>query len=237
MIIVTPPTLYGRLGAILSALIIACGFIGLTIHKDVYDHRARRDFYCYYTNLSNLVVLLYFAFAAPLFYARSALRRYIPLVEFSVAMCILLTHLVFHFVLFPFVRRQGMQAAASRETSILAWASLFTHYVVPLLTIAYWVLCAPLKQTLTLREAPVWTVLPLVYVCWIFSHAGHRGPISGTSSPYPYPFLDVKALGAGRAALNCLALYALCTLVSCGVVLVIQALYALFGGGHALLLI
>ena len=78
MLIVTPPALYGHLGALLSALIVVCACIGLTLHKDVYAHTPRRDFYCYYTNVSNLIVLLYFALIAPWLYARAALCRFIP---------------------------------------------------------------------------------------------------------------------------------------------------------------
>ena len=88
MLIVTPPAFYGHLGALLSALIVVCACIGLTLHKDVYAHTPRRDFYCYYTNVSNLIVLLYFALIAPWLYARAALRRFIPAAEFSVMMVI-----------------------------------------------------------------------------------------------------------------------------------------------------
>ena len=237
MIIVIPPALYGHVGAILSALIIICCLIGLTVHKDMYEHRVRRDFYCYYTNLSNLVVLLYFSLAAPLLYAKAPLRRLIPLAEFSVTMAILLTHLVFHFVIFPAVKAQGGPLMHDRESRILAVDNLFIHYLVPWLTVLYWVFCAPQKHRVSLPGALLWTLLPLGYALCIFLRAGRRGPIRGTQSAYPYPFLNAEVLGVRRTLRNCVVLYAICALASIGLVLLIRALYALFGGGQLLILV
>ena len=96
---ITPNALYGRVGAVLSALIVVSCFIGFTLHHDVYASIPRRDFFWYYTNLSNLLVVVYFSFAAPFFYARSAFGRFVPFAEFSVTMAIMLTHLIFHLII------------------------------------------------------------------------------------------------------------------------------------------
>ena len=236
MLIVTPSALYGRLGALLSVLIVVCACIGLTLHRDVYAHTPRRDFYVYYTNVSNLIVLLYFALLAPWLYARAALRRFIPVAEFSVMMIILLTHLVFHNLLFPEIRRAARGMPRSRETAIMAADNAFIHYLVPWLTTLYWLLCAPQKDALTLPGALAWLAVPLLYLLHVFLHA-RRGNLAGTDSPYPYPFLDVRRLGAARVAGTCLTLLAACVLASVTLLLLVRLSFAQWGGGHALLLI
>ena len=236
MLIVTPSALYGRLGALLSVLIVVCACIGLTLHRDVYAHTPRRDFYVYYTNVSNLIVLLYFALLAPWLYARAALRRFIPVAEFSVMMIILLTHLVFHNLLFPEIRRAAHGMPRSRETSIMAADNAFIHYLVPLLTALYWLLCSPQKDALTLPGVLVWLTVPLLYLLCVFLRA-RKGNLAGTDSPYPYPFLDVPQLGAGRVTGICLTLLAACVLASVSLLLLVRLSFAQWGGGHALLLI
>ena len=42
MLVVTPAALFGRLGAVLSALIVVFSLIGLTVHSDFYAGRRRR---------------------------------------------------------------------------------------------------------------------------------------------------------------------------------------------------
>ena len=236
MLIITPPALYGHLGALLSALIVVCACIGLTLHKDVYAHTPRSDFYWYYTNVSNLIVLLYFALIAPWLYARAALRRFIPAAEFSVMMVILLTHVVFHNLLFPDILRAARKTRRTRETDIMAADNLFIHYLVPWLTCLYWLLCSPDKDALTLPGALVWLAVPLIYLLCLFLRA-RRGNLAGTDSPYPYPFLDVQRLGAGRVARICLLLLALCVLVSLALLLAVRLSFARWGGGHALVLV
>ena len=69
MLAFVPDYPYGRPGAVLSALIVVFSLIGLTMHRDFYAGKRRRGFFCFYTNLSNLIVLIYFALIAPRLYA------------------------------------------------------------------------------------------------------------------------------------------------------------------------
>ena len=52
VVVVIPDEPFGRLGAALSALIAVFSLIGLTMHKDFYAGRRRKDFLCYYTNVT-----------------------------------------------------------------------------------------------------------------------------------------------------------------------------------------
>ena len=235
MIVVIPPHLYGRIGAVLSALIIVLSAIGLTLHRDVYAHSVRRDFYCYYTNLSNLLVLVYFAAAAPFLYAMES--PLIPIIEFSVAMSIALTHIVFHFILLPALRHAIEAMPSCSQTRLLAADNLLIHYIVPWLTILYWLLCSPRKDTLTLKNGLLWLLFPAFYAGAILLRARFYGNLAGTDSPYPYPFMDVHILGAKRVALTCLRLFILFSAVSCMLVGGIHLLADNIGVGHPLVLI
>jgi len=210
-----------RLGAALSALIVVFVIIGMTMHSDFYTKRTRKDFLCFYTNVSNLTVLLYFGLAAPRLYARSSLRALIPHAEFAVMMCIMLTFCVFHLVLYPPLRRAARRMPHTREFLILYTDNFIIHYLVPLSVFVYWLVCSPQKHALGAADALYWTMLPLLYIACIFLRAKRRLIIEETGSPYPYPFLDAGALGSGRVIGICAALYALCILV--GFVMILLA--------------
>ncbi len=237
MLVVIPPMPFGRLGAVLSALIVVACLIGLTMHKDFYAGRPRRGFFLYYTNLSNLIVLLYFSLIAPRLYARAALQPLIPHVEFAVMMSIMLTAVVFDRILMPPILARMRHQRRTREFYIVLVDNVFIHYLVPWLTFAYWLLCSPQKGALTPADAGLWTLVPLGYLFHVLLSARHGPCIPETDSPYPYPFLDVGRRGALSVLLTCARMLAAC--LSCGLlaVLILRAGFSVFGDGHALLLI
>lgn len=205
---------YSRLGAVLSALIVVLGVIGLTMHKDFYAGRRRRDFFCFYTNISNLAVVICFALVSPRLYAIPALRFLIPHAEFAVTMCILLTFCVFHLLLYPALHIAAKRMPKTREYRITYTDNLIIHYLVPLSVLVYWLLCSPDKQSLRASDALYWTLLPLLYIIYVFLRAQRKGDIEETGSPYPYPFLDIRILGRMRVFGICALLYSACILSS-----------------------
>lgn len=237
MLVVIPSAPYGRLGALLSALIVVASLIGLTMHKDFYAGVRRRDFYCYYTNLSNLLVLLYFSLVAPRLYGAAALRPLIPHAEFSLMMSIMLTFFVFHHLLFPAIREQLHSWRPSREFAIVCADNLIVHYLVPWLVFLYWLLCSPGKAALRAADALLWTCIPLAYLLYIALRARARAVIAETGSPYPYPFLDAQRRGRLRVLRTCAALYGLCAASGLAVVALLQLLISRFGADHPLVLI
>ncbi|MBR5303056.1 MAG: Pr6Pr family membrane protein [Clostridia bacterium] len=201
-----------RLGAVLSALIVVMTVIGLTMHRDFYAGRKRQDFFCFYTNVSNTAVLVYFSLCAPRLYATSSLHPVIPHAEFAVMMCIMLTCCVFHLALYPAIRMAALHMPRTQAYYIVYTDNLIIHYLVPLTVLLYWLLCSPHKHRLSAADALYWTGLPLAYIAWIFYRAGKKRIIKETASLYPYPFLDVGALGARRVLCLCTGLYILCIL-------------------------
>ncbi len=229
MLVVVPPTAQGQLGAVLSALIVVFSLIGLTMHGDFYAGICRRDYWAYYTNQSNLLVLVYFALIAPFLYADARLHTLIPHAEFAVMLSIMLTHLVFHHFLAPFVMEETIYTPHAPDARIARADSFVQHYAVPLMTLAYWLLCSPGKSRLTLSDAFLWLLFPLLYVGFIFLRARLRGTIHGTKSAYPYPFLDVRFFGGRRVLLLTGILLALSAGASLTLVMAIRgAAFVLF---------
>ena len=237
MLCLIPTAAYGRLGAVLSALIVCASMIGLTMHKDFYAGIRRRDYYCFYTNLSNLFVLLYFSLVAPRLYARAALRPLIPHAEFMVMMMIMLTFCVFHIMIFPSVAIAARKAKRTSAFYIAFADNLFEHYIVPWLVFIYWLLCSPGKQALGLADVFLWTLIPVIYLVFIFLRARRCKEIREAGSPYPYPFLDIRVFGVWRVARLCAVLYGICAAAGLFLVAFMRILFALFGAGHALILV
>ncbi|MGC4017597.1 MAG: Pr6Pr family membrane protein [Luteolibacter sp.] len=73
------------------------------------------------------------------------------------------------------------------------WADGILHYATPLLWAAYWITFVP-KVRQPWSNPFGWLIYPALYLIWALIY----GTITGH---YPYPFLDVKALGVGRVAL------------------------------------
>ena len=88
-------------------------------------------------------------------------------------------------------------------------ADIALHYAVPLAAVLWW-LGRPPRSRIA-RAAPLlWLAWPLAYA----AYALLRGPLVGS---YPYPFIDVGALGMPRALANLAALMATFVLVGYGV--------------------
>ncbi len=228
MAAVLPQTGPGALGGVLFASIVVASAAGLTLHAGFYAGTCRRDYWAYYTNLSNLAVFLYFTLAAPVLYASDALRPLIPHAEYALTMSILLTHVVYHNFIAPFLHLQTVYAQPAPDARIANADSAVQHYAVPLLTAAYWLFCSPGKAALGLADAFLWLLFPLSYVAFILVRARVRGVICGTGSAYPYPFLDVALLGAQRVAVLCAVLLLVCGGFSLLGIVFIRTLLCLF---------
>ncbi len=97
---------------------------------------------------------------------------------------IIIVGLGYHFLLRKIWAPQGAQ-----------WvADILLHYVVPLGTLLHWLMYDPTKRLAA--WAPIaWCWYPLVYLAYALA----RGEILGL---YPYPFIDVPALGYPQALAN-----------------------------------
>ena len=138
--------------------------------------------FSYFTIQSNLLV----AAASVLLAVRPARTgRVVAVLHLDALLCIAVTGVVYHSVL----AEQSLPLTRSGEI-----ANLLLHTVTPVGAWLVWLLVGPRPRFGGSTVA--WSVAyPLVWIGYTFA----RGAVTGW---YPYPFLDVDALGLGVAARN-----------------------------------
>ena len=190
---------------VFAAVIAVLSLAGLILASRVLEgpDKRRRQFFVYYTNLSNAAMLLVHALLLIPGPARDLLRT--PLARYLTVLCILVTFIIYFFVLTRFgrhSRRDTMQSLGTRR-----YSNALVHYLVPLFTAAEWILAAD-KRGLGLSAALWWLLVPLAYLVFLLLRARSGGIIENTGSRWPYAFMDLDRLG-----LKCWAGYMLLTLL------------------------
>ena len=174
------------------------GLVGCVACLGIFDDIKlfRWDFYIYFTNLSNFL-----CFGVMLVELIQTIKRkedgYVtatPLLKFIGMLGILLTFLVFNFVL----------AGAADRNPQLNWriGSICFHVVLPLMYIADWFLFYERKKT-TWRYPIASISFPLGYAIFLLIHAAILGfdtsilTPTGTTLIYPYFFVNIDTQGIG----------------------------------------
>lgn len=191
--------------------IFLLGAVGLLIHSTLLQTgHIRAGMFCFYTNLSNLLVLVYeLALAAV---PEGAVRRLLTGsgVALAMTLCIYVTHLIYHFVLVPDAKRRGKKFADFGGS----FGNLCVHYGTPWLVVMQWVLWGD-KSGLTVLSAVWWLVLPLAYFAYAMLRARTGKPIGHTKLLYPYTFMDPEKLGVKKFCLSVTAVLAGFFLLGC----------------------
>lgn len=145
-------------------------------------------FFGYFTVLTNLFVAL--TATLPIIAGFSSLGRQFakPMVLGCATTSILVVGITYHFLLRNVWHPQGLQLLAD----------IVLHYVVPILTLAYW-LAFPPRSKLGVLAPLAWCIYPVGYLVYVFT----RGELLGS---YPYYFIDVASIGYRQAMLNSLGL-------------------------------
>lgn len=180
----------------MDALVFLSAAVGLGLHSGLFRGRFRGPgMFCYYTNLSNLVLGLYSLLS--LFWP----QLHQPLLWFSMTMGIFLTFLIYHFVLLPGFQRRS-------PGSWKALDNLLVHYVTPWAAALNWLFFAE-KGSLNGWNCLAWLLLPAAYLLFAFLRAP-LGPIEGGEKRYPYHFMDPDRIGWKKVLRNLAALTLLC---------------------------
>ncbi|HZX71421.1 MAG TPA: Pr6Pr family membrane protein [Rhodanobacter sp.] len=131
----------------------------------------------YFTVLTNLAAAL--ALTAAASRPRSRLGKFFarPDVHAAIAMSIIVVAAIYHLLLRQLWQPQGWQVVGDDAL----------HTVMPLLFVLHWWLAVS-KANMRWRDVLGWQIYPAAY----FVYALVRGALNGW---YPYPFLDVHALG------------------------------------------
>lgn len=201
----------------LSALVIfLLGFMGLLFHSGLIAKRRIRDgFFCYYTNLSNVLAVFYeLLLGAAGHDPDGGLFRFLsaPATALTVTLTIYVTHLIFHWVLVPTAKKYGEDGLKALGAG--TFGNVWVHYLIPWMVVVQWLLWQD-KSGLTLLHGALWLVLPLLYFAFAMVRAQTGKPIGHTNDLYPYPFMDYPRLGAKRFWRNIAAMLLAFFLLGC----------------------
>lgn len=138
------------------------------------------NFFSFFTILSNVLVAV--AFTGPLLNGERRLARWSAGegVRAAVAMYIVVVGVVYHFMIAPYWRPEGLNFGVN----------VVLHYVMPAAFVLDWLWFTP-KGRLRWVDPVKWLAFPLAYAAWTLVHglATHW---------WPYGFVDVDALGLPR---------------------------------------
>lgn len=151
----------------------------------------------YFTITTNILVTAVLSAAGTSLTGR--IRRWLASdnVQAMAAMSIVVVGLIYNVLLRGLWQPQGWQLLAD----------LLLHDAMPALFLLYWWLIAP-KGSLQWRGVVAWLIYPAAYL----AYALIRGVANGW---YPYPFIDVTALGYARVALNACGVLLTFLVVAC----------------------
>ncbi|MEO7068652.1 MAG: Pr6Pr family membrane protein [Rhodanobacter sp.] len=131
----------------------------------------------YFTVLTNLAVAL--ALTATAVRGRGSWSTFFtqPRVHTAIAMSIIVVAAIYHLLLRQLWQPHGWQVVGDDAL----------HTLMPLLFVLHWWLVVP-KNSLHWRHVFAWQAYPASYFAYVMA----RGALNGW---YPYPFLNVRALG------------------------------------------
>ena len=177
---------------IYKGFIVLAAMVGILLQCEVGTSEFSLTSFRMFTTLSNLAVAVFFAVyiaintsAKRIATANETVIRYF---KFLITMSIILTGLVAHFML---------RSMFTNMAAIVKAGLTLLHYVVPISTFLDWILFD--EKGKTTKKMPLFAALfPIVYVTISMIAAQF---LQGDSK-YPYPFLNVDALGGGMVSLN-----------------------------------
>ena len=151
-----------------------------------------------FTTLSNIAVGTFFVVYIASDLSKNGIsdkkRNVLRCFKFLITLCIMLTGLVAHFML--------REMFADMDQMVKAGLT-FLHYIVPIAVVLDWVIFD--EKGNTKWKMPLFAALfPVIYGAVSLIVA----PFIQGEDKYPYPFLNVDALGAGTVALNIVLLAA-----------------------------
>ncbi len=163
-------------------------------------------FFSYFTILTNSLVAITTMLALLLPRSRIGILCGRPGTITAIAVYIIVVGLVYNLVLRPLYHPQGWARVADE----------LVHVAVPVLYIFYWLLFAT-KGNVRWSSAFGWLLYPLLYLIYTFLHGW-------VTRYYPYPFMDVNAIGYASFWLNSFYLLLLFVALNLGMIAIDKAI-------------
>ncbi len=175
---------------IFELLFSALIFFGILDRAGFFSENLQLHTLYSFTTISNacvMTVALYAAFKYRFSLEKVSLR--FARLQYFCLIMILITGLVYHFVLLP------QKVAENPAYQVFTFGNIVAHYITPIGMLVDWLLFSK-KGLLSKREPPLCVLVPLLYFA-LASLYGYYGPaIPGKGTSYIYFFLDYGKLGA-----------------------------------------
>jgi hypothetical protein len=179
---------YAAVGTFLGWFALALQFYLMLVRDSAAILGVVITYFSFFTILTNFLVALVFTAAAVRPRAEWGEWLRTPSVQASTAVYIAIVGMVYQLLLRHLWNPMGAQ-----------WvADVLLHSIIPVGYVLYWWLFAP-RDGLSWKNALGWLVYPGAYLVYTLA----RGAVSGL---YPYPFVDVTALGYGGVLVRCAGL-------------------------------
>lgn len=184
-------------------LFTVCGF-GIVNHIAANPYNNFETMLWFYTTQSN--ILCFILSGVVLYMTTRSFKKenadhskYYYLIKSSITLAIIVTGLIYHFLLSP-----SILFDINSPHMLYDIANLIVHYFTPIMIFLDWLLFDP-HGKIKLYYPLVWTVIPLIYASIAFIRAHFGEPIfkstSGNLYSYPYFFLDIDTIGLNRVCL------------------------------------
>ncbi|MBB4035297.1 hypothetical protein GGR21_001186 [Dysgonomonas hofstadii] len=182
-------------------LYILAGTFGILIQLGFFYDRMQLWTLSYYTVLSNILCVVYFSIRLYFNTVQAESGKFVrfiesPLTKYCVTMCIILTFLIYHFLLYP------VWGGGPAGINLHKVSNYVVHYIVPVMTIIDFFIFDRNRSYLKSSAPLVWLIIPLTYFVYILLRAPLFGNIGTTTSPYPYPFIDFTIQPISSVMLN-----------------------------------
>ncbi|HZU11131.1 MAG TPA: Pr6Pr family membrane protein [Pseudacidobacterium sp.] len=174
---------------LVAGTLIGVAGIGLQFHfmmqvPELSTTEAVARFFSYFTILTNLLVLMGYAF--PLLAPGSSIGKFFSRAPMRGAT---LVYIVMVGVVYSLLLRNLYHPAGWAKA-----ADVLVHDAAPVYYAVFWFLCAE-KSGLRPSHAAQWLLYPLAYIVYTLL----RGVVTDW---YPYPFVDVRVLGYSRTFIH-----------------------------------
>ncbi len=183
--------------AVFGLMIAGAAFYGLFLGGCMQNPNHKHNILSYYTNMSNLVVLIFqILVLISLFKPEGRLYTIIQngTLQFCIMNMIFITFLVYHYILYPaIIIKQEALTDTEKESGKLTPNNICVHYIVPLGSVLYWLIFA--DKNITFWSTVIWLAIPMAYFVYILIRAMLKINIYGKNTPYPYFFIDKNLIG------------------------------------------
>ncbi len=182
---------------VFGLIIAGAAFYGLFLGGCMKNPEHRRNLISYYTNMSNIIVLLFqIMVLVSLFFPESGFYSFLQngILNFCIMNMILVTFLVYHYILYPaIIIKQEALTDAEKEAGKLTPNNICVHYIVPIGSVLYWLIFA--DKQIPFLSTVIWLGIPTIYFVYILIRAALKINIYGKNTPYPYFFIDKNLIG------------------------------------------